>query len=315
MKTINNKNSIASLTRNFLLIILMLGTGYVMAQKTKIVTKMCLDSTSKGTIYFYNEQGHNTESYYLKNDDKYYYTYNGKGQVIERVDYVKSTGKIYTRIEYTYDENGYLIEEIDEYNPCPSSNKPDECALAYNNRRTYSYDNKGNKTKRVDELHTNGIFKIIDRWEYTYDVKENMIEEIKYHLQSSGNWVNTEKNTYLHDSIGNVIEMTPYYWSSSQNTWVELTGGISKHEYEYTYLQETDRVVPNFREDGDYNHKKIVSEVKIKNKNKVTTITYYWSVKSIEVEEGETGIKSLSSQDSEIQVYPNPTTGELTMDN
>ena len=312
MKAINNKNSIASLTRNFLLIILVLGTSCVMAQTTKMVTKMCLDSTSKGTTYFYNEQGHNTESHYLEYNKIYYYEYNDKGQVISRTDYTM-TDKINYMIEYTYNEKGYLIEENMQNNPCPSSNKPDECALVNAGRNKYIYDNEGKKTEYIWEYFdaNNKIFKVFDRWEYTYDVKGNMIEAIKYHLERSGEWVQYDKITYLHDSIGNVIEMSSYYWRVSKNMWEE-SGNV---QYEYTYLPETDKVVSNFVEDDDYNYKKIISEVKIKNKNKVTTITYYWSVKEIEVEEGETGIKSLSSQGSEIQVYPNPTTGQLTINN
>ena len=119
------------------------------------------------------------------------------------------------------------------------------------------------------------------------------------------------KNIYTHDSVGNAIEMSFYRWYSSTNEW--------KHnkttQYEYTYLSETDKVVPNFVKDGDYEYKGVVSEVKTKE----GTTTYYWSTREIEEKgngDDDVNISEITSGNSSLRIYPNPTSiGELRIEN
>jgi hypothetical protein len=136
--------------------------------------------------------------------------YNSNGNKIEETTYNQNDGTIFSKINYRYDQDGNLIEEV--------TTKGDA-----KTKTIYRYDSTGNKKEMVSYKQDGTVDR---KGIYLYDGNNNIIESLGYlsdgrlfskelyAYDSSGN-VSEQKNsvsrfTYAYDDDGNMIEMIKY---------------------------------------------------------------------------------------------------------
>jgi len=302
-------------------------TGF--SQKTKMVTKMVLDSIQEGDkkwSFSYDKRGNNTQSINHSTGIVIEYTYDANGKLMESY-HGKSTKVEYTyddtentmlgiwyqrdgngwkkngvEIEYTYDENGNLIIVRIRRNGA--------CSTVSRERHEYKYNAKGNLTEHcryqgLDEEDED--IRPQEKWEYTYDANGITGEIQSVHASAVG-WQLGKKYEYTCDYMGNVIKSISY--SRFGGEW--RYDGTA--EYEYTYYDlpdsEIEVVLPYDKE--DYQLKGVVTEKRANYTDKVDY--YHWSPKEIEVESKSVNISELTQVNSSIKVYPNPTGGQLKVE-
>ena len=111
------------------------------------------------------------------------------------------------RRSYSYDEKGNRLSGLDEYR----SNAQWENAQRY----TYTYDASGNRLTEVDESWSNGEWMDSQRSAYTYDANRNMLSEVVEYW-SNGEWVDSQRYTYTFDANGNMLSELDESWSAGQ---------------------------------------------------------------------------------------------------
>jgi hypothetical protein len=214
------------------------------AQKTKIVTKQCLDSIVPEKlgwgrdkyVFSYDERGNTMQilecvsaysenAWYWGMGYKCDYAYDDKGNRTECAEYAwsSSTNEWRTRFksERTYDDKGNMIKK----HVYSGSNN----VWVDNQVTEYRYDDKGNVIEAIvyayycNEYSCGWRVHTINRYEYTYDVKGNITEII---IQSNG--LKAGKDEYTYDSMGNMVEQIKYLWNNSKG-WYE------DQKYEYAY--------------------------------------------------------------------------------
>ncbi|MEQ8362168.1 MAG: T9SS type A sorting domain-containing protein [Cyclobacteriaceae bacterium] len=125
-----------------------------------------------------------------------------------------------------------------------------------------AYNNDLLLISEVEYFFQNFLWKPLNKYEYTYDNKRNLILRIGYQVDSNGNWVQHNKfeQSYygedtdfsasydwdkilnlwvgifkyerLRDNDGNQFLFTTYEWNSSINTWKEVTKTESDYNEE-----------------------------------------------------------------------------------
>ncbi|MBN1636304.1 MAG: hypothetical protein JW920_07305 [Deltaproteobacteria bacterium] len=110
--------------------------------------------------------------------------------------------------EYTYDDNGYLIEEIYyEYDK-------DLEELEENEKSVYS-DHDPNGNPQLEEVYywdgSQWDADFSEMYTSTYDENNNMLEEIDYEYEGD-DWVYQDKDVFTYDDDGNVLTQTEQSW-------------------------------------------------------------------------------------------------------
>ena len=254
-------------------------TGF--SQKTKIVTKMVLDSVvldNRKFVFLYDERGNNTQSFrkspYSDNTivEKYDYTYDDKGFRTSDTGYQwvssKNEWDKWNEREYIYDDKGIIIEMLQNVYQCGDIMgcrwnfyrykytynddgkltrdiicKKDGSQLA---KYEYTYDDKGNRTSEISYYRDYPDTNLVESWKYkyTYDDKGNMTECIFY-MYDNNEWKEIEeKFEYTaYDSIGNNTKYVRYAWNELYSIW-------NKFDFECEYIynfsySKTDLLLPN----------------------------------------------------------------------
>ena len=196
------------------------------AQKTKIVTKQCLDSLIWDRYKYtfsYDERGNNTqglnyvwswssetEDWYWDRRRKYDYTYDEKGNRTKCIECVmpRITDEFWTndrKHEYTYDDKGNRIEYI--FYRWIDNEWEDKT------RYEFRYNDKGDMIEMFIYEYYCGPsgcgwnISSYNRYGYTYDAKGNITE--KTH-RWGGDWL--YKYEYTYDDMGNMIMVIQYRW-------------------------------------------------------------------------------------------------------
>ena len=168
------------------------------------------------TVYFW----HNGWVFHSKS----IYSYDAWGNLLSETSYKwdQSTRTLleYLTIEYTYDENGNQLSDLQ----CYSSG---ECM-----KWVYTYDAQGRVLSAIlrSKDQSSEVWKERTKWVYTYDEQGNLLSFIGYFWISDINaWIVNFKYEYTYDENGNRLSMTLYYWKYDTEEWVE----VSKEEYTY----------------------------------------------------------------------------------
>ena len=251
--------------------------------------------------------------YYATNNwrEKEEYTYDNNNNLILQISYAwndeTNSWRVSGKIEHTYDNNNNLILQIfyawdDETNSWRVSGKIE-----------HTYDNNGNKTLEAnyywdDETNNWGG---LNKFEWAYDENGNTTLRIHYKWgNATNNWKEYYKYEYTYDNNGNLKKQIYYGWIDETNSW---WGYRLELEYDLTY-SITDLIFDLQPSENKWFFpmnmcnmltKVILSELPIGDD---VPYFFYWSNKEI-------GISDITTDNSSIKVYPNPTTGELTIDN
>jgi hypothetical protein len=242
------------------------------------------------------------------------YKYDDKGNLIEKTNgRVEGTIIYYdTKWEYEYDDKGNLIEElVYTYGQCEQG----FCSwLLIYKHSEYMYGNKGNLIgyTKEDWRSKEEVFNPSQKYEYKYDVKGSLTEYISYEYKGN-DWVVKEKYEYTaYDSIEN------------NTKYVDI---LDKYEYDYEYTynlsySNADLVLPNkmdYQNKTGYIYNGMLTECKKYSRfinggtrNLSTSETYYWSARETEIDDVSI-VEAYRIRP--IQIYPNPTTGQLKITN
>lgn len=184
--------------------------------------KMVLDST---TIYEWNEDTNDYEE-----RAQCYYTYSGSGYLIEEFYYgrsffddsLRTNG---TRILYSYDANGNLIEETTyRWDDNSWIETQRYCWMGcFGGQKKYSYDSQDNIILFLWNSW-NPYANIWQGWDsiiYTYDGNGYIISEVSYgeYQLDIDEWPLNDSTVYTYDANGNQTEKCRYYWDRDQNKW------------------------------------------------------------------------------------------------
>jgi len=235
--------------------------------------------------------------------EKTEYTYDGSGNQIEaiRFDWDGSDWVKYYKTEYTYDSSGNLTEEISYY-----WDGNDWVDGSWKTK--YTYDSSGNLTKIIN-YYWDGNNWLEGGWkvEYTYDGSGNRIEYIYYSWDwDSNDWIGEYKSEYTYDANGNETVYISYRWDDENNDWKASWKTECTYDLSYSI---TDLVYPYI----EFEFTGMITEAKDYYWDGTDWIEdewyniFYWSSR-------EVGIVEMNNNPS-LRVYPNPTTGQLTIEN
>ena len=227
--------------------------------------------------------------------DEYTYDDNGNLTQVISYDWNGTEWKNWDKFEYTYDDNGNQMQEIySDWNGTEWKNR---------DKYEYTYDDNGNQTQ-VIYSHWNGAewengWK--DEYTYTYDDNRNLTQVIEN---------GTSKYEYTYDSNGNQTQEIGSYWNG--------TDWKIRYKCEYVYdltYSSSSLIFPPSMDDNDLDFNRMNKN------NKITEIKYYgwdgtdWKFGGTQTfywsGQEATGMSNILH--NAIQVYPNPTAGELTI--
>jgi len=284
--------------------------------------------------YTYDTKGNQIEliAYYRgdnnwKNDYKEESTYNKDGHLLFTYSFEwNNTWKMTSIIEHTYNIDGNLIMSIEfkrsdttatwinfykeerNYNV----NKNQILLTSYywtdigwikNERDSFMYDFNGNLLTNIHYVWIDTNWTENTKYEYEYAPDGNKAIFTSYSWVNA-TWTGDVRYKYAYDTNKNLIMYRYYSWNGVD--WIE----IFKYESSYNLLySKTDLILPNSYNDMD---NKLLLEVGywwektgwVANE----IITYYWSNKNVRI--GQLQVANYG-----LQVYPNPTTGQLTIEN
>ncbi len=189
-----------------------------------------------------------TENYNLGADEWEYfektaYSYDGNGNEIERIIYLRTFDQweAYKKEEYTYDSDNKLTSKT--YSYWDGS----QWILSY--RDEYSYDTNDNLT--LAELNAwDGYSFVYPLYKetYSYDVNNNLIEEIgEGYEEDIGSFQNTVRRTYSYDANNRLIERLISFWDIYSLTWF-----APSNKTEYSYDSDNNRMLAHYFE-WDFN--------------------------------------------------------------
>jgi len=290
--------------------------------------------------YTYDANGNETVyiSYTWENnawvkDEKEEYTYDAKGNTIEEIDYSWENNAWVPnwKYEYTYDANDDMTEHIsyswednawipnwkDEYTYDANRNQIMYIFYYWNesddiweegNMSKYelTYDADNNVTIKIDYYWDSEEEDWIERVkdEYTYDANGNQIGNISYSWEDD-DWVAGYKGEYAYDANGNPTMQAEYYWDDEENDWVGRYKTENTFDLSYSIA---DLILPWGYDEEIYNKptKSIYYDWDGTDWVEGTMLVFYWSDHIV-------GIPTITNY--ELQVYPNPTTGQLRITN
>ena len=140
--------------------------------------------------------------------DTFYFDYNYQMQP-------NSPFEPYSRVLFTYDNDFYLIDELQQQYNNDSSRYYD------NSEAIYSRDANHNIIQEVTKIaNSNGDLVPNSRTNYTYDANNNLIvSNYQSYDQSSQNWINSSLDSLFYNSQNLDTLFIHYNWNSSSSNW------------------------------------------------------------------------------------------------
>jgi hypothetical protein len=234
------------------------------------------------------------------NEMRLTYTYNAQNKLIEYVDQMwLGQWYNYEKVTFTYNEQNNMDEKLIQkwYGQWENSFKYSYVYNLQNNlseelmqwwgnstweilaKYIYIYDVQNKLIEKQEHVWNSDSeeWRIIDKWIYTYDAQNNRTEEL--YQQWAIEWENEEKMTYSYDENNNANAGVFQKWGN--DAWHDWNGYLNLY---YNKMQ------------SNWNYINLCK----------FTATYI-KPKEISIQENRV--------ENEIKIYPNPTTGELTIDN
>ena len=200
---------------------------------------------------------------------------------------------------YTYDSNNNRLTEL------PQKWQNDSWVNDWFNAHTYTYDSNNNLLTKLDELNYLST--------YTYDSNNNVLNKL-IQDRSDNSWSNMGLITYACDFDNNTVTELWQRWIN--NSWVNT------YQYLRTYDENGNGTSVEFRiclEEGWQPANNLVSGLKLYYNNMQSYFfggDYKMTASYVKVSDINTAIpKPVAPSELNISIYPNPTTGELRIEN
>ncbi len=223
-------------------------TGYVKPDTTKCIYTC---DVAKGTelIRFYNEHDKETSHEVIQFD--------GKGHVLEQ-RYYTDLDSLYMKCTYAYEVHGWETKNCRVNYPFHASYPKEEQEVSTSFKdslgsyTTYTYDNVGHVTERVDQSSVDAYITTDEIMAYKYDLKGNKTEEYDLNVRACGqeNYVlfyfdgrgYTKKTLFKYDSRGRVAERMEYTERKKPSSFMndQQRGTSIGMKHHYTYSGEDD---------------------------------------------------------------------------
>jgi hypothetical protein len=284
--------------------------------------------------YAYNAQNNITEELQQywelnqwKNSWKKNYTYNAQNNLVELLNsywegtqwtisskYIFAYFEQNTKIEQTH--QGWEFEEWvnlekETYIYDTQNNLLETLYQDWDNeqwesywKETYSYDNQNNLIEQLNQYYEES-WENVERLAYTYDTQNNLIERIVQMWWDE--WVDNQINAYTYDALNNRTSETIQLWDWDFYEW--------EYEEKSNYIyDENNNAVLGFGQqwesgwvDGSADFTIYYNNMQsfIEDKGAYRFTASY--IKPAEVSVSE------NRMENGIKVYPNPTTGELSV--
>ena len=183
------------------------------------------------------------------------------------------------------------------------------------NKTENSYDSSENQTSSISyqwQINLN-LDTLSLKDESTFNTSGNIISKISYNWSSTTSlWIPSSKNEYSYDSYGNNTSWISYFWDNTLSLWVPSY----KTEYSYNKAYFVKDLI------GNWDRKRINILTKYDNYrynngswNKTgTTIYHYSDLNLIPITNPIGNLNSINANTAiNIEVYPNPTDGMITI--
>jgi hypothetical protein len=307
------------------------------------------DPNMRNTKYTYTYDSFNnikemvTQFYYGGWIDAYkiIYVYDSRNNIIECVNQKWQGGwwENSTRTTYTYDAQNNILEQVFQLQ------------IFLEDWLWYNYE----KFISIYDTQNNLIEKLYQRWElwedeqwgdsrkytYVYNAQNNLSEELfQWWWWVSEQWEDFEKNLYGYDEQNNLIEKQKYEWNSVLEEWESPSKLI------YTYDTQNNRIEELYQKNvsDEWKDDQKTSYTYDENHNANTVIFQTWENNAwidynVKLDLYYNNRKSMLHYDewfykltatyikpdeisiienraaNVVKLYPNPTTGELTINN
>jgi len=322
-------------------------TIYTYNNHNKILTRLNqgISFIDDSTTYQYDEQGNNVKQLYQRwnnnqwentelfiseydnNNNQVYslplfwrnnqwdsisqsfYVYNANNKKIDEIhqSFYNNQWKNSYRYTYTWDINGNELERT-EFNWNDSLWKE-------NRKFIKTYDSNNNLLTATDSMGT--YTQYCSKKTYTYDGNNNMLTEFNEGLTAGGMWYSKTQNFYMYDERNNRLTDSSILHAGS--SWYNDI--VFRWEYD-----ENSNSVLGFNQKWDFGLEDW------KNDNAETITIYYNNMQSEEVSyimngqrykfeasykkvKEAVGIAQLTMYNVQLTIYPNPTRGQLIIDN
>jgi hypothetical protein len=252
----------------------------------------------------------------LQYTDHTTHTYDIPGNMLTEVSqgWNGSTWLNTDQIIYTYDGNGNMLSIL--YQTWDGS----AWVNSYSNTRTF--DLQGQVLTYIEQSGW-----LNNAWEYTYEYRNtntydgnnNRIEELR-ELYNGVGWQNDYRATYTYDGNDNLLTFTSYYWDGS--AWIYSNRNTSVYDGNDNPLSEIFQGWDVGTNTWQNSHATFTTYCS--NDCFEATSSYNWNVSSSEWELEESlnsdcsfnnvGINENTLENSAVNVYPNPTANNLTVE-
>ena len=187
------------------------------------------------------------DGFVWQNETKGTYTYNATGKLLTYTDEVwntsTSTWQIANNEVNTYDNNDYLIQEIQENYNNGSLNSRNRYTYTNNasgimqqslqeswnlttqvwnqvSRTNYTYNVNGKVILALTEVWINNAWVQAYKENYSYDVNNYLINQIySYANISTGQWIYSMQYFYTNLANGKISQISYQSWNSTTNAW------------------------------------------------------------------------------------------------
>ena len=255
------------------------------------------------------------------NDYKEIYTYDANNNKTNYTKYTwdGSNWVNYKKTDYTYDSNNNRLTQT-RYN-WDNTNSVWLGTYKY----SYQYDANNNNTLYLyqtwDDINSMWVNQY--RYQYTFDSNNNMTTLVRqYWDNTNSTWVNNYKDEYTYDSNNNETLYIEYDWDNTNTVWnpsykKEYTYDSNNKQtlyQSYNYNQSNSTWVNESKETSTYDA----------NSNLTEDIYYEWnttnsswdnSSKTVYYYSGHQVTKIDLTQDVIVDVFPNPTSGQIKVKN
>jgi hypothetical protein len=316
---------------------------------TYLYSNSWVDNLDRRFIHKYNTQGllkeyieqrviNNLNSW--RNDNSYTYTYDANNNLLNQLNqtWVNNSWVNNNQTIYTYDANNNLLTQLNQTRVHNSWRNDNQITYTYDSNNNiltrlnqtlenyvladrflyiFTYDSNNNMLTQLVERSKNNSLDSRVLVTYTYNSNNNMLTELSQAWKDDNSWKNFNLITYIYDSNNNRLSKLKQIWMN--NSWVnddqflmtydENGNGISA-EY---WMQIEERWLPLNEPTIDINlyYNNMQSYFRLNACHKLTASSY------TKVSNNVTAIAEPSATPglNDVSVYPNPTTGELRIEN
>jgi hypothetical protein len=182
-------------------------------------------------------------------------------------------------------------------------------------RNEYQWEYQFDGNQRITQAIAVSYYGYFIKYEYAYDAQGNQIMRTYYTWENDGFWESKIKDEWTYDMQKNITMHNWYSWNNELNVWVKRSIYEYTHDLSYHKADVIGADITNFTDMDGFNtlDENIVLEIKESYRENITSDWSEPRIYTFHYSEITTSITTHPQHN--ISIYPNPTSGELRIEN